>query len=75
MMIEVTDELLEEWMCEKLKEVYDEYSDEQRNTSVVCYSHNKDYELEYVYEFRKALRLVHNHYCLPSNRIEEPSYD
>jgi len=71
MIIEINDEFADEIVAQNLRECYDNmvYKEGQPR-----YSFDKDEELERIYEMLKALRLVHNHYCLPSDRIEEPSH-
>ena len=71
MNVEIDDDYVDNIVAQSLRECYENMVYVEGMNK---YSLDREEELERIYEMRKALRLVHNHYCLPFDRIEEPSH-
>jgi hypothetical protein len=69
MMLEIDDDFADMIVSQNLRECYDNmvYIEGQNK-----YSMDREEELERIYEMRKALRLVINHYSIYEDRIEGP---
>jgi hypothetical protein len=69
MNIEIDDDYVDNIVAQSLRECYE---DMVYREGINRYSMDKDEELERIYEMRKALRLVINHYSTYGDRIEGP---
>lgn len=72
--IEIDADTFDGMMAKALKEAYEDmtYAGDQQ-MKVPRFSHDREYEIERTYELRKALRIVHNYFSMPSDWIEEPT--
>jgi hypothetical protein len=69
MNIEIDDDYVDNIVAQSLRECYE---DMVYREGINRYSMDKDEELERIYEMRKALRLVINHYSTYEDRIPHP---
>lgn len=69
MNIEINDDYVDNIVAQSLRECYENmvYIEGQAR-----YSFDREEELERIYEMRKALRLVINHYSVYEDRIQHP---
>lgn len=69
MKIEIDDDYVDEIVAHSLRECYKSMTYDE---GINRFSMDKDEELERIYEMRKALRLVINHYSTYEDRIPHP---
>lgn len=72
--IEIDADVFDGMMAKALKEAYEDMTfSGEKQMKVPRFSYDREFEIERTYELRKALRLVHNYFSIPSDWIEEPT--
>jgi hypothetical protein len=70
--IEIDADVFDSMMAKALKEAYEDMTFDEQQMKYPRFSRDRNFEIERTYELRKALRLVHNYFSIPSDYIEEP---